>query len=227
MNMTPAARWREILLSAANTIAVLALMLLVYWVSPVQNPVDGHWLLRIVVGLVVVGVVLGWQLWRIGRSRRPMERAVHGVAVIVLVFLVVFANLYLAIQRAHPEAFTKPLDKVSAMYFTITTLVTVGFGDITATDHLAQVAVSCQMMLDLVLLAVVVRLLFSRATTALSQASDALSDAAEALDAADDPPPADRPTQISDQASVNRSAGPARFSGPSGQGQGRPADGES
>ena len=45
------------------------------------------------------------------------------------------------------------------MYFTITVFATVGFGDIVAQTHTTMLLVSVQMLLNLVVLGVVVRLL--------------------------------------------------------------------
>jgi hypothetical protein len=55
------------------------------------------------------------------------------------------------------------MDRVSAFYFTVTILSTVGFGDIAADSDLARLLVTVQMLLDLTLLAVVVRVFFSAA----------------------------------------------------------------
>lgn len=143
---------------------LLAVVLGVYWLLPVQDRPDGAWILRMVLSIVLVVAVIWWQVAAIRRSRRPLQRAIQGMTVSVAVFLVVFAAFYLTIQRIDPSAFGQPLDKVSAMYFTITTLVTVGYGDISPSGHLAQVVVSIQMVLDLVVLGVVVRLLFRTAS---------------------------------------------------------------
>ena len=73
------------------------------------------------------------------------------------VFLIIFATIYLAMAQAVATTFSEPLDKISALYFTITTLGTVGYGDITPVSPAAQVVVSVQMLVDLILLAVIAR----------------------------------------------------------------------
>lgn len=45
-----------------------------------------------------------------------------------------------------------------ALYFVLTVLTTVGFGDISATSHAARILVMVQMVLDVTLLVAVVRL---------------------------------------------------------------------
>ncbi len=60
---------------------------------------------------------------------------------------------------AAPNSFSEHLDKVTAVYFTVTTLATVGYGDIVPVTHTAQVLATVQMLLDLVVIAVTARLL--------------------------------------------------------------------
>jgi voltage-gated potassium channel len=50
---------------------------------------------------------------------------------------------------------------LDAMYFSATVFTTVGFGDITAKSETARVLVTCQMMLDLVVIGLVVRLVLN------------------------------------------------------------------
>jgi hypothetical protein len=52
---------------------------------------------------------------------------------------------------------------VGAFYFTVSVFSTVGFGDITPKTDLARIVVTAQMLLDLLLLATVVRVYFGAA----------------------------------------------------------------
>ena len=82
-------------------------------------------------------------------------------------FLAIFAAIYAMMSQADPNAFTEHLDHFNAYYFALTILATVGFGDITPTTHAARLVAMVQMSLDLVFLAVVVRLLTKVATRAM------------------------------------------------------------
>ena len=68
-----------------------------------------------------------------------------------------FAVVYATLAQADPANFTQPVDRLSALYFTVTVLSTVGFGDIAARTDTARAIVTVQMMLDLVLIGVVVK----------------------------------------------------------------------
>ena len=57
------------------------------------------------------------------------------------------------------------MDHTGALYLAITVFSTVGFGDITPESELARIVVSVQMLLDLVVIGLVVRLLSTAAKT--------------------------------------------------------------
>ena len=55
------------------------------------------------------------------------------------------------------------LTKTDSLYFTVTVFATVGFGDITATSQAARLIVTVQMILDLIILGLGIRLLLGAA----------------------------------------------------------------
>jgi voltage-gated potassium channel len=92
---------------------------------------------------------------------------VEGLAVIFPLFLLVFAALYLSLSQMTATSFSQELDHTRALYFAITVFATVGFGDITPTTNTARIVVSIQMLLDLVLIGLVVRLFINAAKSRL------------------------------------------------------------
>jgi hypothetical protein len=56
-------------------------------------------------------------------------------------------------------AFTQELNRTDALYFTISVFSTVGFGDISPRSETARLVLSAQLLLDLMILGVVVRVL--------------------------------------------------------------------
>jgi voltage-gated potassium channel len=151
--------------TAVRLIVVTTLLFTVYAYAPLDGSTDPGPLIQLIVGLFAVAVVLVWQVRRILESPHPTLQAVEATVLAVALFIVVFSLIYLSIARDDAANFSEPLDRITAVYFTITVLATVGFGDIAARTHLARLTVAVQMMLDLTLGVVVVRLLFETART--------------------------------------------------------------
>ncbi|VTR75746.1 potassium channel family protein [Cellulomonas hominis] len=143
--------------AVARTAATTLLLLLVYVARPVDRPTAAV-LTLLVVGLVVLVAVLVWQVRTVIRSPYPMLRAVEAFVVAAVLFVTVFATGYAALSEAAPASFTEPLDKLGALYFTMTVLATVGFGDIAPVSGAARVVTTVQMVCGLAFLGVVGRL---------------------------------------------------------------------
>ena len=156
-------RSRLITISALRTTLSVALLLVLYAVFPVEPITSAEPLTRLLLGLVILAVVIVLQLQAIMSASYPQLRAVEAAVTAITVFIVLFALLYVGLAQANPSNFTRPLTRVSALYFTVTVLSTVGFGDIAADSDLARLIVTIQMLLDLTLLAIVVRVFFSAA----------------------------------------------------------------
>jgi hypothetical protein len=154
---------RHIILTGLRAVATSVLVLIVYFVVPIRHDVHSPILLRLIVGLALFIVALTYEVRAVMRSSRPILRAADALALVIPIFMVVFAWTYLTMARSDPTAFSQPLTRVSALYFTVTVFSTVGFGDITPVSDPARVAVMCQMLCDLVFLAVVVRLILEAA----------------------------------------------------------------
>lgn len=138
-----------------------------YYLAPIGRAGrvrEGLWL---VIGLLLVGVLVFRRTRQILAADFPGLRAVEGLAVILPLFLLVFAALYLALSQVTASSFSQELDHTRALYFAITVFATVGFGDITPTTNTARIIVSIQMLLDLVLIGLVVRLFINAAKSRL------------------------------------------------------------
>jgi hypothetical protein len=154
-------RRRLIITTALRTCLNVAMLLVIYVLLPVDSMTTSGALVRLVGVFVILGLVVASQVHAITTANFPDLRAIEAIIVAVAVFIVLFALLYIGVGQSSPSNFSEPLDRVSAFYFTVTVLATVGFGDIVARSDLARLIVTVQMLLDLALLAIVVRVFFS------------------------------------------------------------------
>ena len=144
------------------TLSISAL-LLAYFLIPTRSAgrsADWPWL---TLELCVFGVVVGFQVPAIVKAKYPILRAIEALAILVPLYVLIFARIYLSSSIGDPSAFNQPLDKITALYFTVTVLSTVGFGDIVAQVNSMRMLVTLQMLLNLVLLGLVFRLLTASA----------------------------------------------------------------
>lgn len=65
--------------------------------------------------------------------------------------------------------FTQPLDRDTALYFTVTVFATVGFGDIVAASNPMKLLVTVQMLLNLVVFGLVIRVITSAAQRGMAR----------------------------------------------------------
>lgn len=144
--------------SAVRILAATLALLVLYAVVPVAGASGAGALVGLIVGLVVFVAVVGWEIRAITRADHPVVRAVEAIAVTVPMLIVVFAFLYLSISRDDPASFSEHLNRVDAMYYTVATISTVGFGDISAESDAARILVTIQMLFDIALIAGLVRL---------------------------------------------------------------------
>lgn len=142
-------------------------------------PFDGTTTAGEVIRLILCGVVFvafaWWQFRSILRARVPQARAIAAVGALAALLIVLFSAIYLSLAAHNAATFNEPLDHVKAMYFTITTLTSVGYGDITPRTDPVRVLVSVQMIFDLILLGGMVRLLSLAARHSLSRADPSSS----------------------------------------------------
>jgi voltage-gated potassium channel len=195
---------RLIVVVLMRSSAVVMGTLLVYGLMPVREETALVVGIGAVLGLVALGVVFAQQLARISRADRPVVVAIEALALVVTMFVALFASLYVSMSASDPGAFTQPVTKVAGIYFAVTVLGTVGFGDISAVTDPARIAVTIQMVLDLILIGVAVKVLGTSARRAVE------AKVAERLAAAADGavPPHVAMEQIVDGA-VARAAEPA------------------
>lgn len=158
---------RIVLMIVARSSAVVLAALLVYSRVPVREETSTAVALLAIVGLAIVAMVFGRQLARIQRSARPVLAAIEALTLVVTLFVVLFAFIYVSLSAANPQAFTQPVTKVSGVYFTVTVLATVGFGDISAVTDSARIVVTVQMVLDLIIIGVAVKVLGTSARRAV------------------------------------------------------------
>ncbi|MGW4596574.1 ion channel [Streptomyces sp. NPDC004457] len=145
--------------SVGRSAGVAAGLVTAYYLLPLDWHGEDVTALALAGGLLATGLFFGWELWLIKRSPWPRLKAAEAVAATVALYLVLFASGYYLLERAAPGSFNEPLSRTDALYFTLTTFTTVGFGDIVALSQTGRVLVMCQMTCTLLIVGLAVRVL--------------------------------------------------------------------
>lgn len=175
--LDPSRRRRALARSATWVVLSWLVLFGAYFAAPDRVPKDGATVVATVLGTLVFVAFLGWQVRRILTAELPQLRAAEAVGTLPAVFVVLFASIYWLMSAANPAQFTEPMDRISALYFTVAVVTTVGFGDIAAVSSAARGLVTIQMVLDVALLAVLVRLVFTLAKISLAKGDSPDADA--------------------------------------------------
>ncbi len=158
---------RHLIAAVLQATVTTSVILAVYYLFPLEHRAHQSVVLRLGVGMALFVAALIYEIRSITKSSYPMLRAGVAMATIIPLFLVLFAWIYLTMSRFSPSTFGHPLDRTSALYFTVSVFSTVGFGDITPHTDGARLVTTVQMLADLAVVAVVVRLILDAARVGL------------------------------------------------------------
>ena len=174
-SLTRAQTLRVISLAVGRCVLVWIILGVSYYALPLDDISGDHPIWLVTVILAVFFLAVAWSVLRITRSTMPRLRAAEALGATIPFFLTLFAVVYLVLDHQHPHSFSEPLDHISALYFTITVFATVGFGDITPITQQTRLVVSLQMLLNLVVIGVVVKLIIGVAQRGASASKEGQS----------------------------------------------------
>jgi voltage-gated potassium channel len=162
----------ELLWTILRTIGLVLLISVILSRSPKEQNLQSVGVIFGMVVLALIYVVFFMRSIRaVQKSHFPGIRAGEALVSSGFLLLAIFASIYSLISLQDPEAFTEVLTPFSSMYFSLTILATVGFGDIAPTTVAARSVAMAQMVLDLVFIGVLVRTLTNAAKRSIASRS--------------------------------------------------------
>ena len=142
-------RWRRVVVQAGALVGC-------YFLLPLFESPPTHWLiLRSAAAAGLLAVALALVVRTVTREARAADDEIRldHLALAALGGVVCFAVIDFAIARNDPAQFTDLTTKTDALYFTLSTLSTAGFGDVSAQGQLARQVVMVQLVFNVVVLA--------------------------------------------------------------------------
>jgi hypothetical protein len=179
------ADWRRGLRALGHVVVSVVVLGAVYFLLPTKDAgpsSDAPWLL---LELAIFGLVVALQVPAIINAEHPILRATVALGVLVPLYLLIFARVYLSGSLSNSLAFNEPLSHESALYFTVTVFATVGFGDIVAKTDSMRMLVTAQMMANLIVVGAGIRILVSAARRGMAQKMELMEAGAD--DPTDEP----------------------------------------
>ncbi|MER5809090.1 potassium channel family protein [Streptomyces sp. NPDC002033] len=151
--------------SALRVLASVATLVTLYYAGPLDkvSMSTSIVILILLTGLVGFVVLVAFQVRSILLSRYPALRAIEALAVSIPFFLLLIAGGYVTMAAQSPGSFGRHLSHTNGLYFAVTVFTTVGFGDITAKSEAAQLAVTMQMLMDLIVFGLVIKAIMGAA----------------------------------------------------------------
>jgi ion channel len=144
---------RSVLRALGFTIGLVA----IYYVLPFDRISTWPAVVMLAIGLLTLIGLIVFQVRKIIQSPFPGLLAVEALATSIPLFLLLFAGTYLVLSTASPGNFNHELTHSRALYFTVTVFSTEGFGDIRADSDAARLVITGQMIADLVILGVALK----------------------------------------------------------------------
>ena len=157
-------RYRAAGWAALRAVASVAVVVTIYYLLPWDRSSTGAAVTWLVIGLVVLTGLIACQVRMIIRSPFPNLRAIEALATSLSLVLVLFAGTYVTMAAHSASNFGQHLTHTDALYFTVTVFSTVGFGDITAKTEAARLVVTGQMITDLVVVGIGVKIILGAVT---------------------------------------------------------------
>jgi voltage-gated potassium channel len=155
-NSDPSSRRRQVRDAITTTIAV-ALLTTAYYLLPTPGRMhETSWAILFFGGVAVLAVLILVTVLRLIRAG-PDVRVRSLVA--LLCVAVLFFSWAEVVLAKEPGQFDDLHTKTDSLYFAVSTLATVGFGDVHATGQLARAAVIIQILFNLLFLGLAITVL--------------------------------------------------------------------
>jgi voltage-gated potassium channel len=171
--LSPAQRRRRLTAAMLRAFVTTVILVAAYYLLPIDRLSSVPMGLILAFGLLALAAVAAFQVRVVIRSRYPALKAVEALAITAPLFLLLFGAAYFLMAADDPSNFTvETLTRTDSLYFTVTIFSTVGFGDISAASEAARVLVTAQMILDLIVLGLGIRILVGAVEVGRQKTSD-------------------------------------------------------
>jgi len=108
---SPAVRRGQVLRALLRPTSTVTGLLLLYYLMPLGERLTGTNVVRLVMGLVLFGALLTWQVRQIRTAEHPRLRAIEALSLSIPLFILAFAAFYYASSVSDPYSFSEGLSR--------------------------------------------------------------------------------------------------------------------
>jgi len=138
-------------------LAVVVVATVAYYLIPVPGRMrESSWAIMFCCGVLALGVLIALAIWRLLAAGETVRVRALGLLLVLTVLFFAWADYSIA---QLPGQFRDLHTKTDALYFTVSTIATVGFGDVHAAGQLARAAVTVQIVFNLIFLGAAVAMI--------------------------------------------------------------------
>jgi voltage-gated potassium channel len=103
-DLPAATRRRTVLRAMLGSFLSTTVLVVLYYVLPLDQPLDTGAVVRVLIGLAVFAVITVWQIRTIVGSPYPGMKAVEALALLFPFYLLLFASTYFVMERRRRRA---------------------------------------------------------------------------------------------------------------------------
>ncbi len=141
---------------------LVLLILVLYFTLPVNASPHRDTVVRALLSLVGVAAVGYLMVRQLRMQLTDTSRKIDGLILGIVLVVVVFAHAFYVLNQQDPGQFAGLHTRLDSLYFAVTTLSTVGTGDVHAAGQVARAMVLVQMVFNVVFVATTATFLTSR-----------------------------------------------------------------
>jgi hypothetical protein len=130
-----------------------ALLVAVYFTVPLTMDLDTSDVVQLVISAIALGLLAFMVVWEIRQQLIDDTRKVDRLAFALVVAVLGFALGFYVMELRDPGQIPGLDTRLDSLYFTMTTLLTIGYGDIHAGGQLARGLVLVPMVFNVVIIA--------------------------------------------------------------------------
>ncbi|WP_051218242.1 potassium channel family protein [Nocardioides insulae] len=140
--------WKRLL----RGVVLTGLVVCLYFVVPLPGGEDVSLAERAVTAVLILLVLTGVVVWQVLVHVDDESHRLDGLILVLVVSVLAFALGFYQLEHSYPGQIPGIATRVDALYFTVSTLLTVGYGDIHAVGQYARGLVLVQMVFNVVVL---------------------------------------------------------------------------